>query len=368
MLHVIRANESIDDIAKIYDIDAQEILKANKNTCIAQNSSVWVPCPNLCYFSERDEAVSYISRVCGVESGELTAFNKNIGETVHKNMRVALPRIENNFFEVFAVCEVNEDNEYATPIPQMSRHIKGAFIDGYKVVSNKLNQPYDYQAINDCLDAKIGAYFVINEIFRFSDEALTNQLLHDLSFKDYSAALIMLSGKDDMPVFEKLSGILNRFGINVSACGDESVLGLIQDISNLKYVFYKPRRNTFDFDSFAETFEMLSKSIPRDQLGYYLHIYSADIDKTNMRINYPDISFISLKGKEYDVTHIDFDEESQLCILRYTENANEHNAIFEDLRSLYSKLSYLKDNDINKLIIPKTDDYAATLASLSEYV
>jgi spore germination protein YaaH len=365
MIHILRENETIDDISALYGVESEKIGLYNKTNTFKTNQAIWIPVNKKLVFLEEEETIFSLCEKYDFKQSELLPLNQN-QITYEKDDKVVLPSTQTNRFEIYSIYSLKQEENILSDIDEFAQHLDGVFLDGYTIENSTLKIPVDYMAINNCLINKLEVCFVLNNISGFTETEIMDSLLADLTFKEYTNALVYLNSVDDIAMFDKVRDNLFGYGINLSVCASDDVLYRLMDSDQILKVYYLPKKNSFDFDSFDETITSLLKIFPAEKLGYVCGFAMADINKTNVKIAYPDISVLEDYLLKYEVHEISFDDDSQLCLIRYSDGDDEHNVIFEDVRTIYAKLKYLLDKGVSKILTPKTDSMISIVNNIKE--
>ncbi len=359
MIHVVRKNETMKDVGLLYDVEENEIGNANFSgefIPISENDALWIPSDNRFYFPKMEESIQEIGHFYKAEPVLLKELNGTAADTVPANARVKLPPADKMKFELSSMHKVTSSETSFVPVDLYGKYITQIYIDGYDLIGNDLNLPYDYPAIQASVINKIAPRFVLGELDRYSPDAILGQLNHDLSFKEYDGGLLIVSTESEIEDMLKITRNLIDEQFHVSVAAPFKVLKEIRNYMPLfKAVYYTADKNIFDFESFTENISKLKEMVSSDKIGIVYKRSIADINKNELTINYIGAAELESIIRSQKEPHITFDENSQLCFLTYYDDGTQHNLVYEDVRSFYSKASYLLKEKINKIIIHQTD-------------
>ncbi len=350
MIHIMRENETIEDIAYIYGTTTDAIISQNPiHTIYAQNSAVYIPLKNEVYFTDRNISTKELSSLTACDEDELCTKNHlGRGHIIPGNFRVILPRqiiIKKEMISsVYSTKDINSD---FVSIDRNHEYASKVFIDCYDVTGTNLNLPEDYPSINACRINDINAGFYIGDVSLFADEDILMQLKHDLRYKSYSEVLLNVKNVAEADSCRYLAECFRSIGLNVSVKSNENVLRSLE-YEEYDTLYYSARRNIFDFSSFTNVISELLSIIPARYLGYDMKMCAADIHKESMKITYPDIASVKAVYSLH-CPEISYDDISRLCFFRYNEGG-VHNVIYEDMRTLYAKACFLRERGVEKFL------------------
>lgn len=336
MIHIIRENETIEDIAHIYDVSIEKIMNYNADNSFCVNASIWV------------------------DSGGVVGFNE-----ITKEIELG-PYYKFEGLNLSMINKVESLNESFVPVDNWARDCKQVFIDGYDVDNerNELNLPYDYPSINACSVNNIVPSFVLCNIAKYESDFIINMLLNDLSFKEYKNVLIIVKKKDELASAKKLKNVLKNDGFGVFAAMEYNLIKNCDYLSGFDLVYYMTEKNIIDFDSFVQKVSDLIWLMGNDNLGLLYTPRFVDINKANNEISYLNMADVRKIADVYKIDKINFDEDSQLCWMRYTKDNFVHSLLFEDYRTFYAKASFLKENQIKNICFNECSAYANVLGKI----
>ncbi|MBE6039018.1 MAG: LysM peptidoglycan-binding domain-containing protein [Anaerofustis stercorihominis] len=352
MLHIIREGESLSDIAKIYKVNTTKIKNSNLQGCIyASGSCCYIPSDREIFFTENNIQTGELSDILNMSEEELCEANDIPGSVKIPGNVLLYTKKKNYDRSLFsAIYKVNDITSSFVNLDVNAHLVSNVFIDCYNVIDGEINLPCDYPAINACKINGITPSLYIDDVSILAQGDVLLQLLHDLSFKEYSQVLLNIKNEGDLQYISQAINEFHNERMNICITANENILKSI-DHEDYSCLYYKSRRNVFDFTSFTEIITSLLTHIPAHKLGYAVQLHAADIDRNNMNINYPSVNDISDMFDEGNGEYISFDEISQLCFFKYTSDGTVRNVIYEDLRSVYAKASYLKKCGIDKFLI-----------------
>lgn len=358
MIHVVRKNETIEDLENIYNVRSDEIKKANfynDHMSCRENNAIWIPLKNRLYFPSEEESLSKICKINRADINKVKALNKINHEKIPANVKVLLPDIDSMKFELSAIHKVTSGETSFVPIDIYGKTMSQVWIDGYDLLENNLNLPYDYPAIQASILHQIVPRFVLNDLHRYASDEIFNQLIHDLSYKEYDGGLLILNSENEIDDAYKIAQGLIDEKYDVSIAATIKILKAMNNTIHFKNIYYIAEKNIFDFDSFTENILSLKSRIPSDKLGIIYKKGIADINKNKLHIEYIHLKDIETIVANHNPPRITFDEKSQLCFLSYSVENDQHNVVFEDIRTFYAKADFLLRENINKIIIAQVD-------------
>ncbi len=337
MLHIVRKNESITDIARIYKATAESISNANnldEGAQLYENSSIWVP---------KDKYVRFTQSAITTEiENDYPFANTCIKENT---------RIEDDYMPLNinteAIFKITRDDAPFVTVDLYARELSAVYLNVYDVNEKELNLPNDYPAINACEINDVKPGFIIDNADTYLDEYILQQLLYDLSFKSYKKALLIINNENETHKALALKKALGNEGYPISIAAPANVL-TDTEFKGFDTVYYKTEDNIFDFEGFKENIDKLMSRY--DILGVLYEPKGADIDKSNQKIKILKNADIYKVISANDIKKISFDDRSQLCYTGYESDGIVHNILFEDLRSFYAKANYLIQNNINTIL------------------
>lgn len=359
MIHIMRENETLEDIAFIYGVDKEKILSKNPPfTIFHKNCAVYIPLEYELYFTEEEISTAALGKVVGTDEEFLLRIN-GIEKScvIPKNTRVKVRKREAIKKEKISCIYRTEDvNSDFVNIDRNQYISSKIYLDCYNISGNSLDLAGDYPAINACKVNNIDCGFYLDDLKRFADEDIILQLKHDLRYKSYTEVLLNVKNISETESCKYLTDCFRNIGLNVSVKADENGINAL-NYEDYDTLYYSSRRNIFDFSSFTDIVSSLMDKIPVRYLGYDMKMCVADIHRENMKITYPDIRRIKEIHGMY-TPEISFDDISRLCFFRYEENGI-HNVIYEDLRTLYAKANYLRDCGMEKFLINGMNEAAS---------
>ncbi|MCL1802803.1 MAG: LysM peptidoglycan-binding domain-containing protein [Eubacteriaceae bacterium] len=313
MIHVIKENEKLEDIARNYGISASSILNANRSIAMVANRAIWIP----------------------VSKDKRPAMGFDIG---------SLPEIS-----LYAMH--SPKNDLSRTLEGLQRRAKGVFIDSIFAERNCIRMFDDFYPV--CCSQYYSAQpsFIMKGLGLFMKESNFNSLATGLKFKEYGGVLLCIETTDDLMHYEKARDWLYGYGLDVYVCADSATLLSIGPSSRVEYFFYKPNTSSFSFSTFKSELGLLSKIFKPESLGYALSPGAAVINKNTNIAKYPDIRQVEKALTKDGISRVLYDSSSKLCIAQYKVNSELHNVVFEDLRSLESKLAYIREAGIGSLLI-----------------
>ncbi len=345
MIHIMRKDETVEDIAGIYGISTEDILKENR-CAFGENCAVYIPSGCEIFFTEKECTVNELSLLTSQDEESLIRENHlKKGCIIPPNTRIRgrKKNYDRKMFScIYSPVDISSD---FVNIDRKAFLYSRIFVDCYEVISGELSLPKDYPAVNACRINGITPGIFIGNTSLFSDEDIFSQLRQDMKYKDYAEVLIHIKDPSEEGELKYLTECFVNMGMKVSIIGSEAVLK-DAEYENYDTLYYSSRKNIFDFGSFVNIISSLLENIPERYLGYDLKLCAADIERSSMKIRYPDINGINelLRGKD----SLSYDSDSKLCFFR-SEDKN-HNYIFEDLRTIYAKCAYLREKGISKFI------------------
>ena len=361
MIHIMRENETTDDLGEIYGVNKNLItIKNSPHAIFSEGSAVYIPTEGEVFFTERDMTLPEVSLKTGVSEEVLIKHNPHIqNKVIKKNTRISYPlngSLKDIFSGMYRLSGINSD---FTEIDRKNTVASKIFIVCYKKDANGIILPADYPAINACRINGIIPAFYIDSPEEFSDEDTLSQIKQDLVYKDYREVLINVRFRREIPHAKILTEFFRSIDLAVSLKGNEKILTEFE-YENYNTLYFAPRRNIFDFNGFAGAIDELIDHIPVRYLGYEFTHHAARVDKTDMKIDYPSAEEIK-NIFERNSCRISYDELSKLCFYRYGED-NSKNVIYEDLRGIYSKAKYLHGCGIDRFLLSELSEdvrYAA---------
>lgn len=354
MLHIIRSGESLIELSELYDIAAEDILRANSDellVMLSEESAIAVPTEHDVLFTAEPTKYSELAQSLGCSLAELLQLNEASADIpLPKNLRYRAPKAAMPF-EVSAVYTISGyDNDFVR-LDANAAGLSKIMIAAYTEHEGRLNLPYDYPAINACRINGASPMFYIADTAPYRDPELFAQLQNDLSFKDYSGGLFELRTAEDIEAIRAISPEIWKMDMSISVCGEQSILSALGSSALIDFVYYKPERNIFDFESFAKVIAELSDLIAPEKLGLWYIGRAADIDRTSSNITYLKRSELPKLSSRHNIEKIVFDERSALCFFKYEDGGAVHNVVYEDIRSFYAKAALLRELGITEIIL-----------------
>jgi len=350
VIHIIRENERLEDIADIYGVDRQSIVEANNAIEPVANRAIWVPAAFSIMFAQRNMFITDVAREANTDTQKVYELNGN-RSVYEKNQRIRLPGAEAQSFKLFSLCQAGFGG--ARFLDESSACLSGVFVDSYPVTAGRLSIKDDFFPVSCSLFYDTSPGFVAaspNALLRGGNLAA---LLGSLQYKEYRCALLTVSGAEGAAAYEKLRDNLFGFGLDIYVRGDEDALEAIGDSNRVEAFFYQPRCNAFDYPSFELAMSRLACAFPEGKLGYVASMCAADVNKATNKATYPEMSQVDDIIRRERIKSLYFDDETQLCFLQYTKSGQVHNVVFEDMRSLYAKTHTLHAMGVQNLLIEK---------------
>ncbi|MDR2520001.1 MAG: hypothetical protein LBC69_02945 [Eubacteriaceae bacterium] len=308
MIHVIRENEGIMDIATHYGVDASVILEANRATQFVHNRAIWIP------------------------SDASTSIPKGKNRGAWDPLAPAL--------ELFAINATDEAAiEYldTPPLP-----LRGVFVEAYRPRGASLGAKDDAFPIAASLFHGAEPAVALANLQWYTDPRNLEKFFSSLRYKDYQGALLCVETEDDENAYKKMRDCLYGFGFNVSVRAGERALERMGDSPRVERYFLKADKSLIGVAPFEIAMERLAACFPKEKLGASAALLAADVNKATQKATYPDISHVDEIIARTGIRSLYYDESSQLCFLQYRERGELHNVVFEDLRALEAKTAILK--------------------------
>lgn len=334
MIHIMRENDTIEKVSQIFGVNSDDTIKHNTygtNLLCTEGSSIWIPCESRVEFNEiTDERMNY-------------------------------PLNKEGWFNISAIHKPENSDTAFVPADLWGRDLNEMFIDGYIIEETNLNLPYDYPAINACILNNVRPSFAIREPSLYLKDDITQQLLHDLSFKEYEKGLIIADNEEEGKCACELGNALISDGYEISIAGNCRTLTSLKNenaVKDASRVWYMTEKNIFDFDSFETNIKKLLSTVANsDNLGVIYTPRCVKIKKKSGIIEHINEAEIARAIHENDVKKVFFDEDSQLNIFTVNDIKDEtYSYVYEDLRSIYAKCAFLKDMKIKNICFSYLDE------------
>ncbi len=353
MIHIMRENETVDELEYIYGIKKEDIISHNlPDTIFSSNSAVYIPLEEDIYFAEDDIHCSELKDILNI--GAVFPEGKSTDGVIRKNTRINTNikiSCDKRFFSgIYDLRDINSD---FVAIDRKNHLFSEIYLNCYETQNGDIPLPGDYPAINACRIGGMRAGIYLDDIERYSGEEMLMKIKQDMMYKDYESVLINVKNPAQTQTAVLLTDFFGNMGLKVKIKGSEMVLKNIK-YENYDTLYYSSRKNIFDFSSFTDIVSSLLESIPQRFLGYELKLCAADIRREDMKISYPDMGEVRKIFYENDC-RISYDEVSKLCFFK-TDAPDRHNILYEDLRGIYSKAAYLKEKGIEKFISSSLDE------------
>jgi hypothetical protein len=341
MLHIVRKNETLEDIAKIYATEADKIAQYNfleNYGLLCENTGVWVPNGRYTVFLNEE-----------IGAGQEHVFPL-FASGIRKNTKIE-KEYTSRGLSAYGLFTCRQGETPFVPIDLYGRVLERIYLDIYEPNAENLNLPNDYPAINACDINHIEACFLLRKPKEYLNKEMLNQLLYDLSFKNYPRALIVADDEDEMKYAGLLAHELQTERYKTDIAAPISILEAAP-LSDFSEISYMTEGNVFDFESFEENINKLCAVSSPEKMGVVYTARGADINKTTHTL-----SNIALKDvydllKREKIEKILFDDRTQLCFVSYTADEQTHNVLFEDYRSLYAKARLMLEKGVDKIIFP----------------
>lgn len=340
LIHIMRENESIEDVAYIYNVSKENILNYNPYVIGCANEALWV------------------------EKGEIINFNEITKKAEHHSYFIS----DMNLATVYKP-ESLEDSFVV--VDNWARNSKQVFIDGYDVDlhNGELNLPYDYPCINACNINNIVPSFVLSDLHRYTDSAVMNMLLTDLSFKEYKNVLLIAKNETDCTAVEELLPILKGEGFGICFAANCNLLKKIAKFDGFDTVYYMTEKNIIDFNGFVQNMTDLIWLLGNEKPGVLYTPRYVDINKATSKISYLSNKNAVKLMQRRKIDRINFDDDSQLCWVRYTDEDNSvHSLLYEDIRTFYAKALFLKENQVKNICFYACNPYTNILGKIFDIV
>lgn len=337
MIHILRKNESLSDIAEIYGVEENELAIYNPNAFLCENSCVWVNSGGIVSFSESDGSRN-------------TAPFEN-----HEDVRLS------------AVHTALSCDDGFVPVDNWGRGLSEIFIDSYRIDpdTKELVLPYDYPAINACIINGLLPSFVITSPVEFCSEEAYNALLTDLSFKEYQNVMITAKNLREYEAAVKLGEVLKNDNFGMNLAFSSRILPKVEDNGLFDMFYYQTEKNIIDFVSFSENILSLTEKFPLLHTGVLYSPGYVDVNKSDGRVIYADGKTAKEIFELSRLSNVKFDDEAQLCYFRYKEKTGtEHTLLFEDMRSFYAKLSFMLEKGVKNICFWGCDEQTCVLSKI----
>ncbi len=321
MIHTLRENETIDELTQIFSCEKSDITDVSGSIAMSpvEGMSVWLSLGGIVSFDE------------------VTLARSDKELFIHPNAKIS------------CIYKPTSNSESFVGADSLLQNASSLYIDAYSLKEEVLELANDYPAINACKIANTSPCFYLSDPDKYAPDNILEQLLVDLSFKEYTRCLVSVDEPKKISSYKKIRESLKGVDIQTDICAPYRVLkeGGIKNEDGRYY--YIVERNVLDFESFSSNIMNIAKIYASQNVGCMIHPRAASINKKTGKVSFPDISEIStllntIKGK------ISFDSVSQLAHCTYSSNNEEVSLIFEDFKSLYAKLSFLSDNKINYIL------------------
>ncbi|MCL1914491.1 MAG: hypothetical protein FWG10_11615 [Eubacteriaceae bacterium] len=359
MIHIIRHNEDTTALSKLYSVEEQDILKANPFEPV-ENLAIWLPTSCQYLFLKEPSSLLKIARNMSLPIDEMQKLNGDIDIELPRNTKIALPSQQSSAFAIFATTSA----QGALMAPHMPSAVKGIFIDEFSFEESGLRTEYDPGGINACLSNNIQACFVAKDLNRYLDRNIYEQLLHDLLYKEYTAALLFVE-PGDVAAFHALKESLNNYGLNLYVAGDFSTLNSIGGDERAKGFFLRQSSGAFDFETFTESISALANKAGHERMGYHCELSAVQIIRHTGQWQPISTSQLAQILGSAENPNIRFDSESQLCHTARSSSYGPIDVLFEDFRSLYAKLAYMRDIDVPLLLCDESSMKASIIDKMS---
>lgn len=321
MIHTMRENETSRELVQIFSCEETDIFSVSGKQAdsLTEGMSVWIGLGYIPHFDKKNFALT-----------KKPLFS-------HEELKLSCIYTPQSNEESFVGADI------------LAQNASFVYIDAYNITENLLNLPYDYPAINACIMSKHSPAFVINEPSLYAKENILEQLLHDLSFKEYTRCLINVPSYKDIQAFNILKESLNSAAIAVEVAAPHRVFSEASgDIAAEKY-FYRPERNVLDFESFTNNVSHIAELFGASKTGCVVHPSAARINKESGKVEF----LCAEEVQEAIASHVDkisFDEASQLAHCTYSDDKGSYSLIFEDYRTLCAKISFLLKSKITDIL------------------
>lgn len=339
MLHIVRKNETLEDIAKIYATEVDRIAKCNFLETygpLCENTCIWVPNGKYTEFL-MDEIEASNNHIFPLYTGGIKKNTKIETEYEKRSMSA-----QANF-------ECKQGESPFVPIDLYGRALDRIYLDIYDPEGENLNLPNDYPAINACEINGIEYCFALKRPKEYLNREMLRQLLYDLSFKNYPRALIIVNEEEETKYASLLAQELKieRYKTDIAA-----PLCLLESCAwpDFDDIYYMTEHNVFDFESFSDNIEKLTSVATIKKAGVFYMPRGADINKTTHCVKNISLKDVYETLKREKVEKISFDDRTQLCFISYLSDEQTHNILFEDYRSLYAKANLMQQKGIHKII------------------
>ncbi len=337
MIHILRENESLSDIAEIYGVDESGIAVYNPYALLCENSCVWV------------------------NSGGIISFSEEDGK------KDTVPFVKHDDVRFSAVhTSLNCDDGFV-PVDNWGRNFSEIFIDSYRLDpdTKELVLPYDYPAINACMINGLLPSFVITDPVGFCGEDAYNALLTDLSFKEYQNVMITAKNMKEYEAAVKLGKVLknDNFGMNLAL--PSRLFASVENNGLFDMFYYQTEKNIIDFGSFSENILSLIEKFQLSHIGVLYTPRYVDVSKNDGRIIYANSETAKEIFKLSHLNSVKFDDDAQLCYFRYKEQGGaKHTLLFEDMRSFYAKLSFMLEKGVKNICFWGCEEQTCVLSEI----
>lgn len=308
--HIIRENESLEDVCKLYSVSLNKIKSVNKlKEGNYEGKKILIPINNFYYFKNKEESVKSVGSKFNIEEDTLYKYNKRPLCFRDGTIRLYIKKKNNKDIEIQGIVDIKKaDNTFA----EVDLH------------SSYLSKVYGYNGISyieekDCYEMKdyyLSQAKIINNIE-------TSLIINNIGANNYNE------------FYEKINQMLLR---------DYKDITLYYDLNNidLEDFFSTLKDKNIDFNVLLD-YNLLKSIIKKEESISIINNYAKNIIvlpsyiEDSNEITYSFYKNFLEEIKVFDLSKI---------IVGY--NVNDENKKFQDD---IDKIKLLYDNNISKIVI-----------------
>ncbi len=260
LVHILRENENIEDLCKLYSISKERILKINRmneNSKIQVGQKIIIPIDDFYYFKRKEENLEDIGKKFNISKEEI--YKNNINPLCFNDGSIRL-RIDTHKkdIEVYSLVDLNLKSNAFIELDLESRYVNSVL--GYNGIGNKDDPLYveDYylRKIHDV--DKVSTSLIINSIKCDTYEFLADYICKNITENIYY---------DDVTLYYDLAGIdlnllfdiLNSKNIKTNILLDEYLFSGISNNEEIIEIINKNANKVFVLPNFISDVLYTSK-------------------------------------------------------------------------------------------------------------
>ena len=312
LVHILRKNENIEDLCKLYSISKERILKINRmneNSKIQVGQKIIIPIDDFYYFKRKEENLEDIGKKFNISKEEI--YKNNINPLCFNDGSIRL-RIDTHKkdLEVYSLVDLNLKSNAFIELDLESRYVNAVL--GYNGIGNKEDPLYveDYylRMIHDV--DKVSTSLIINSIKCDTYEFLANYICKNITESIYY---------DDVTLYYDLAGI---------------DLNLLFDILNSKNIKTNILLDEYLFSGISNNEEIIEIINKNANKVFVLPNFISDVLYTSKDEYLSFLNKISVFDKN-----------------KVVAGFNLNNAGNEDILDIIEKVRYLYDMDFRHLLL-----------------